>query len=54
MALSRERLYSEVHYLAYHYKWAEDKILRLSLSKRKIYIDLLTEQIKAENKENSS
>lgn len=46
---SLDELYSEVHILAYYYKWEEDKILSLPIFKRQKYIELIEKQIKAEN-----
>jgi hypothetical protein len=42
---SREILYREVHYLAYHYHWSEQEILTLSREKRRKYIAILAEEL---------
>jgi hypothetical protein len=36
-----ERLYEEVHHLAYHYHWREQDILELPRLKRRRYLALL-------------
>jgi hypothetical protein len=43
------RLYQEVHYLAYHYHWAESEIMALTRDKRQTYIDVLADAIGALN-----
>ena len=43
---SRDFLYREVHYLAYHYHWSEQEILALSREKRRKYIAILTEELR--------
>jgi hypothetical protein len=43
---SRELLYREVHYLAYHYHWSEQDILALPREKRRKYIALLAEELR--------
>jgi hypothetical protein len=43
---SRELLYREVHYLAYHYHWSEQEILALSREKRRKYIALLADELR--------
>ena len=43
---SRELLYREVHYLAYHYHWSEQDILALPREKRRTYITLLAEELR--------
>ena len=35
----------EVHFLALHYHWPEEEILRMTRTKRRRYIDLLTEEL---------
>jgi hypothetical protein len=42
---SRDLLYREVHYLAYHYHWSEREILALSREKRRNYIAILEEEL---------
>lgn len=46
---SRQRLYQEVHYLAYHYHWSESEIMSMSKDKRKQYVELLAEEIERMN-----
>lgn len=41
--MSLDRLYEETHYLALHYHWAEEAILRLPASKRQRYLKLLVD-----------
>jgi hypothetical protein len=43
---SRDFLYREVHYLAYHYHWSEQEILGLSREKRRKYIAMLAEELR--------
>jgi len=43
------QLYREVHYLAYHYHWAEGEIMAMTRDKRHMYIDVLAETIGALN-----
>jgi hypothetical protein len=43
---SRDFLYREVHYLAYHYHWSEQEILALSGEKRRKYIAILAEELR--------
>jgi hypothetical protein len=38
-----------VHYLAYHYHWAESEIMEMTRDKRRTYIDVLAEAIGALN-----
>jgi hypothetical protein len=46
---SRDLLYREVHYLAYHYHWSEREIMELPRQKRRAYIELLAEEIEKLN-----
>lgn len=46
---SRDLLYRQVHYLAYHYHWSEREILELPREKRLAYIDILADEIEALN-----
>lgn len=46
---SRDLLYRQVHYLAYHYHWSEREILELPREKRLGYIEVLAEEIEALN-----
>jgi hypothetical protein len=46
---SRDLLYREVHYLAYHYKWSEREIMEMSRAKRHKYIEVLAEEIERLN-----
>ena len=43
---SRDLLYREVHYLAYHYHWSEQEILALSREKRRTYLAILAEELR--------
>jgi hypothetical protein len=43
------RLYQEVHYLAFHYHWAESEIMTMAREKRHAYIEVLAEAIGALN-----
>jgi hypothetical protein len=43
---SREILYREVHYLAYHYHWSEQEILALPREKRRKYVALLADELR--------
>jgi hypothetical protein len=49
MALGEHSIESDIHLIAYYYHWAREDILRLSSSKRKTYIELITAQVNAEN-----
>ncbi len=46
---SRDLLYRQVHYLAYHYHWSEREILDMSRDKRLAYIEVLADEIEALN-----
>lgn len=46
---SRDLLYRQVHYLAYHYHWSEGEILDLPRDKRRGYIEILADEIEALN-----
>ena len=46
---SRDLLYREVHYLAYHYHWSESEILGLPRDKRRGYIEVLADEIERLN-----
>jgi hypothetical protein len=46
---SRDLLYREVHYLAYHYHWSEREIMEMPQSKRRKYIEVLAEEIERLN-----
>jgi hypothetical protein len=43
---SRDFLYREVHYLAYHYHWSEQEILALPREKRQKYMTILAEELR--------
>ncbi len=45
--MSLDLLYEEVHVLALHYHWSEAAILSLSVSKRKRYLGLLSNHLRA-------
>jgi len=47
--ISRELLYREVHYLAFHYHWGEGEIMGFSRSKRRMYIEILADEIERLN-----
>ncbi|MDH4185696.1 MAG: hypothetical protein OEV08_01745 [Nitrospira sp.] len=49
MRTSRDLLYREVHYLAYHYHWSEREILEMTRDKRRRYIDVLADEIERLN-----
>lgn len=49
LRISRELLYREVHYLAYHYHWSEREIMDLSRPKRRAYIEILADEIEKLN-----
>ncbi len=44
-----DRLYREVHYLAYHYHWSEHEIMDMTVEKRRKYIDVLADEIERLN-----
>lgn len=46
---SRNLLYREVHYLAYHYHWSEAEIMRMSRQRRRTYIEVLATEIERMN-----
>ena len=46
---SRDLLYREVHYLAYHYKWSEREIMEMPRAKRHKYIEVLADEIERLN-----
>jgi hypothetical protein len=46
---SRELLYREVHYLAYHYHWSEREIMAMPRHKRRKYIEVLADEIERLN-----
>jgi hypothetical protein len=45
LRLSKELLYREVHYLAFHYHWSEREIMEMPRQKRRRYIDVLSSEI---------
>lgn len=45
LRISRELLYREVHYLAYHYHWSEQEIMGFPRPKRRMYIEILSDEI---------
>jgi hypothetical protein len=47
--MSRDLLYREVHYLAYHYHWSEREIMEMTRDKRRQYIDVLVDEIERMN-----
>jgi hypothetical protein len=42
---SRDFLYREVHYLAYHYHWSEQEIMAMPRDKRRRYIAVLADEL---------
>jgi hypothetical protein len=44
-----ELLYRQVHYLAYHYHWAEAEIMAMPRDKRQRYVELLADEIERLN-----
>lgn len=46
---SRDLLYREVHYLAYHYHWSEQEIMALPRHKRRRYIEVLADELERLN-----
>jgi hypothetical protein len=49
LKISRDLLYREVHYLAYHYHWSEGEIMEMSREKRRRYIEVLADEIERLN-----
>lgn len=49
VAASTDLLMRQVHYLAFHYHWAESEILELPREKRLRYVELLAEEIERMN-----
>ncbi len=49
LSTSRDLLYRQVHYLAYHYHWSEREILEMPRDKRRAYIEVLADEIEAMN-----
>jgi hypothetical protein len=47
LQISRDLLYRQVHYLAYHYHWNEREIMEMPRAKRLTYIDILAEENEA-------
>ncbi|HEX2254628.1 MAG TPA: hypothetical protein VHQ65_15270 [Thermoanaerobaculia bacterium] len=45
LAGGRERLYRQVHALAFHYHWSEADILALTPRKRRLYLELLADAL---------
>jgi len=46
---SRDLLYREIHYLAYHYHWSEQEILDMTRDKRRRYIEILSDEMEQLN-----
>ncbi len=46
---SRDLLYREVHYLAYHYHWSEQEIMGMARPRRRAYIEVLSAEIERLN-----
>jgi hypothetical protein len=49
LKISRDLLYREVHYLAYHYHWSEREIMEMPREKRRTYLDILADEIEGLN-----
>lgn len=49
MRISRDLLYREVHYLAYHYHWSEREIMEMPKDRRRHYIEILADEIERLN-----
>ena len=45
MRTSRDLLYREVHYLAYHYHWSEKEIMEMPKDQRRNYIEVLADEL---------
>jgi len=48
MKLNLNELYSDIHFLAFHYHWSEKEIMEMPLSKRKKYVNLLRTELAGE------
>ncbi len=42
-------LYREIHYLAFHYHWSEEELMRMPRRRRRQYIRVLSEEIESMN-----
>jgi len=49
LRISRDLLYREIHYLAYHYHWSEREIMEMPRAKRRSYIEILADEIEKYN-----
>lgn len=49
LRVSRDLLYREIHYLAYHYHWSEREIMQMPREKRRRYIEVLADEIERLN-----
>lgn len=49
LRISRDLLYREVHYLAYHYHWSEREIMEMPRERRRKYIEVLADEIERLN-----
>jgi hypothetical protein len=49
LRISRDLLYREVHYLAYHYHWSEREIMDMPRPRRRAYIEVLATEIERLN-----
>lgn len=49
LRVSRDLLYREIHYLAYHYHWSEQEIMQMPREKRRRYIEVLADEIERLN-----
>ncbi len=49
LRVNQELLYREVHYLAFHYHWGEEEIMRMPRWRRRAYIQVLADEIERIN-----
>lgn len=51
-AISAELAQLEMHILAYFYHWSRDSVVSMPRRERRMWVNQIREQIKAENKSN--
>ena len=51
LEIDKEQLYSEIHLLALYYNWSEKEILSLIRNKRRMYVELLKNEIEQYNQQ---
>lgn len=51
LEMDKEQLYSEIHLLALYYNWSEKEILSLARNKRRMYVELLENEIEQYNQQ---